>query len=153
MLSFIRSLLGKGGAKDGAKKAEHQHYKGDDDIVDPKFVDEFVSAEALDAAEEGHHADVDGVAVVENPEGAADDEDEGYDVGLVDEAVEEGAEYLPRLRCGVDAVERVVEYHFTAVDHLACVFACRYDPGKDCSQHDESEDDNEGMGNLFQIEN
>ena len=71
------------------------------------------------------------MAVVENPEGATDDKDEGYDVGLVDESIEEGAEYLPGLRCGVDAVERIVEDHLSPTLHNTGVLASRHHPGKD----------------------
>ena len=132
-------------AEDGAEEAEEQHDKRDDDIVHPELGDELVAAQPLHTAQEGHHTDVDGVAVVEYPEGAAYHEDKDDDVGFVDEAVEEGAEDLPRLGCGVDAVEGVVDNDLSPTLHNTGVFARRHHPGEDGGQHDEGEDDGEGM--------
>ena len=106
-----------------SEEAEKQHDKGDDDIVDTERADQPVAAHALHGSQEGHHTHVDGVAVVENPEGAADDENEDNDVGLVDEAVEQSAKHLPRLWRRVYAMERIVQYHFAAVNRLPHVFA------------------------------
>ena len=139
-------------AENGAEKAEEQHDEGDDDIVHPQLADELVAAQALHTAQESHHADVDGVAVVEYPEGAADHEDEYDDVGLVYEAVKQGAEDLPRLRRGVDAVEGVVQHHLSPALHDTGVFACRHHPGEDGGQDDEAEDYGEGMRYFLHIE-
>ncbi len=95
-------------AENGSEDAEHQHDEGDDYVVGADFLYESVLVEALHPPQECHDADVDGVAVVQYPEGAADHKDEDDDVGFVAEAVEERGKDLPRLRLALDVVEGVV---------------------------------------------
>ena len=139
-------------AEDGPEEAEHQHHKGDDDIFYPYPPEKFVAVEALDAAQEGHHAHVDGMGVVENPEGTADDKDKDDNVGLVDETIEKSREDLPRLGGGLDIMERIVQHHLAPVNHLSLELARGDEPRAYRRQHDEGEDDGKGMGNLFQVE-
>ena len=56
-------------AEDGTEDTEHEHDEGDDDVVGAEALYESVLVEALYPSQEGHDADVDGVAVVQNPEG------------------------------------------------------------------------------------
>ena len=138
-------------AKDGAKETEHQHYQCDDDILHPQLAYPFVTAQTLHPPQEGHDADVDGVAVVEYPEGAAHHEDEDDDVGLVDKAIEKCREDLPGLRRRFDAVEGSVDHHFAPVDLLPQELARRHHPRHHSRQHDEGEDDGKGMGDFLQV--
>lgn len=98
---------------------------------------------------ERHDTDIDGATIVDNPEGATDHEDEDDDVGLVDEAVEQGGEDLPGLRSAVDKVERVGEHHLAAIDRVAEEFAGGHHPGEHRRQYDKREDYGKSMRYAF----
>ena len=136
-------------AEHGPEQAEQHHDRGDD-----KPVGTLASpAASAQPPQEGHHAPVDGVAVVQNPESPAHDEDEDDDVGLVAKAVEERREDLPGLWGGVDTVIGAVLHHLAGrapgVDSVADKLARRHHPRQHGGQHYQGEDNGEGMRYLF----
>ena len=145
-------------AKNSTEEAEHNHDEGNDDVLDPQPLEEFVTIEPQDPAQERHDANLDGAAVVEDVESTSDHKDENDDVGFVNKTVEESRKDLPGLGVALNVAERVVAHHLAescgAVgildsDGLADKLAGRHKPRADSGKDDEGENDSKGMRYLF----
>jgi len=138
--------------KGGSEYAEQQNNQRNNEIVHSQTPDKPVALELAGSFQEGQNSNINGFAVVHNPECSAYHQDKNDDIGLIHKSVEEGREYLPRLRVVSGIAERVGCYNlpWRAIyfNCSAFVATTRNYPGKESGKENKIKDDYECMRKL-----